>query len=161
MHVTTLGYAVPELELRALCMLGRKIEKGQMRLHFSETDLVPYVEEAMRSFEYMAYENDVTFTFHHSAPSLPAWIDVNNFDKILINILSNAFKYTPRGGHIDITLTEVEDSGALPPLDRYVEIAVSDSGIGIDPDKIEHIFDRFYRIENEITGAVNCCVVQL
>ena len=83
----------------------RKIEKGQMRLHFSETDLVPYVEEAMRSFEYMAYENDVTFTFHHSAPSLPAWIDVNNFDKILINILSNAFKYTPRGGHIDITLT--------------------------------------------------------
>ncbi len=132
----------------------RKIEKGQMRLHFSETDLVPYVEEAMRSFEYMAYENDVTFTFHHSAPSLPAWIDVNNFDKILINILSNAFKYTPRGGHIDITLTEVEDSGALPPLDRYVEIAVSDSGIGIDPDKIEHIFDRFYRIENEITGAV-------
>ncbi|MFG6380680.1 MAG: response regulator, partial [Muribaculum sp.] len=132
----------------------RKIEKGQMQLHFSETDMVPYIEEAMRSFEYMAYENDVAFTFHHSASSLPAWIDVNNFDKVLINILSNAFKYTPRGGHIDITLTEGEDAGALPPLDRYVEIAVSDSGIGIDPDKIEKIFDRFYRIENEITGAV-------
>lgn len=132
----------------------RKIEKGQMQLHFSETDMVPYIEEAMRSFEYMAYENDVAFTFHHSASSLPAWIDVNNFDKVLINILSNAFKYTPRGGHIDITLTEGEDAGALPPLVRYVEIAVSDSGIGIDPDKIEKIFDRFYRIENEITGAV-------
>ncbi len=132
----------------------RKIEKGQMQLHFSETDMVPYIEEAMRSFEYMAYENDVALTFHHSASSLPAWIDVNNFDKVLINILSNAFKYTPRGGHIDITLTEGEDAGALPPLDRYVEIAVSDSGIGIDPDKIEKIFDRFYRIENEITGAV-------
>ncbi len=132
----------------------RKIEKGQMQLHFSETDMVPYIEEAMRSFKYMAYENDVAFTFHHSASSLPAWIDVNNFDKVLINILSNAFKYTPRGGHIDITLTEGEDAGALPPLDRYVEIAVSDSGIGIDPDKIEKIFDRFYRIENEITGAV-------
>lgn len=132
----------------------RKLEKGQMKIKMRETDMVDFINGAIQPFEYLARENDISLSFHHDMESLNAWVDTDNFDKVLLNILSNAFKYTPKGGVIDITLSEKHDDPAgLPPFSDYVEISISDSGIGIDADKLELIFDRFYRIENEMTSA--------
>lgn len=131
----------------------RKLEKGQMSMHFRETDLVPFIVDAMAPFEFVAAENDIAFTFNHAESSIVAWIDTENFDKVIMNILSNAFKYTPKGGAIDITLRHKHDSKGLPPFEGYVEIIVADNGVGIDADKLEQIFDRFYRIENEFTSS--------
>ncbi len=130
----------------------RKLEKGQMKLRFRETDLIGFVSDTMQPFEYVASKNVINFTLHHDMPVVNVWIDPDNFDKILLNILSNAFKYTPKGGNIDISIAERHDDTALPPFKSYVEISISDTGIGIDADKIERIFDRFYRIENEMTS---------
>lgn len=72
---------------------------------------------------------------------------MNNFDKILMNLLSNAFKYTPNNGEINITLKQ-GNSNVNGALKEYFEIIIEDTGIGLKEDKIERIFDRFYQINN-------------
>lgn len=68
--------------------------------------------------------------------------------QIILNILSNAFKFTPEGGSVDIRLRTGKDSTLPKPLQQYAEITVTDSGIGIAPKETEHIFERFYQIRN-------------
>lgn len=131
----------------------RRLDKGQMNMHFRETDMVGFVRDVMQPFELFAQENDITLSFLPSGEHIPAWIDLNNFDKVLMNLLSNAFKYTPAGGTITVSLSTGNDPAARPPLDDYVQIVVSDSGIGIPPEEIDRIFERFYRVENTVTQS--------
>jgi signal transduction histidine kinase/ligand-binding sensor domain-containing protein/DNA-binding response OmpR family regulator len=118
----------------------RKFDRGQMQLRARETDLVGFIVDVMKSFDYSAKKKNIRFTFHHEPEELKVWIDINNFDKILFNILSNAFKFTPENGEIDVVL--LTDA-------RTFEIKVMDSGIGIKEEDIERIFDRFYQVANE------------
>ncbi len=114
----------------------RKIDKGQMVMHMSETNMVDFIDDEYKLFEQQAIAKNITFTFHHEDEELPAWIDRNNFDKVLMNVLSNAFKFTPAGGKIDIKLTHSP---------HHIRIAIKDSGVGIPKDKLETIFQRFYQ----------------
>lgn len=131
----------------------RKLDKGQMFLKFRETDLVGFINDVMQTFEYLAHKENIHFTFEHEMPQLKVWIDLNNFDKVLMNILSNAFKYTPDGGEIQISLTTGQNATRRDALREYFEIVITDSGIGIDRDKIERIFERFYQIDNDVTKS--------
>ncbi|MFT3752829.1 MAG: two-component regulator propeller domain-containing protein [Paludibacter sp.] len=127
----------------------RKIDKGQMFVKMSETNIISFINDLMNTFEYQAKKRNIRFIFQHSFTDLKAWIDVNNFDKVLVNILSNAFKFTPENGEINIILSTGEDKNApTPELKNFFEIIVSDNGIGIEEDKIEKIFERFYQIDN-------------
>ena len=127
----------------------RKIGKGQMRLRFKETDLIPFIKELYHNFEYQAKAKDITLGFNTQIEELKVWVDPKNFDKIIFNLLSNAFKYTPKGGHIQINLSTGHNSNAdSPALCDYVEIEVSDNGIGLEEDEINRIFDRFYQVRN-------------
>ena len=116
----------------------RKIDKGQMQLKYSETNLIPYIKELMQMFDYESGKRNIRLIFECEQEELKAWIDCNNFDKILLNILSNAFKYTPDNGEIGIKLNVKNNS--------HVEISISDTGIGLDEEKLGKIFDRFYQI---------------
>lgn len=120
---------------------------------FHPYDIEENVRDVMQPFELFAQENDITLSFIPSGEHIPAWIDLNNFDKVLMNLLSNAFKYTPAGGTITVSLSTGNDPVARPPLDDYVQIVVSDSGIGIPPEEIDRIFERFYRVENTVTQS--------
>ena len=131
----------------------RKIDKGLMFLKFNETDMVGFIDDLMQTFEYQAKKRNVSFVFIHADAALPVWIDQNNFDKVLLNILSNAFKYTPENGEISILLQTGNDSSKTEALQHYFEIVVSDTGIGIDDEKIEKIFERFYQIDNDQTKS--------
>ncbi|MBQ8672743.1 MAG: response regulator [Bacteroides sp.] len=131
----------------------RKLDKGQMQMHMRETDMVGFVADLMQTFEYMARKKRIRFTFEHDMEQLKVWVDLNNFDKILMNILSNAFKYTPEEGEIRVSLLTGKDPARRDALQRYFEITVEDSGIGIDRDQIERIFERFYQIENDVTKS--------
>lgn len=127
----------------------RKIDKGQMQLTFCETNAVEFIEDLYNTFISLAENKHITFTFHHNGlDKLPLWVDTANFDKIILNILSNAFKFTPEGGTIDITLQTKEYPEMEAPLNRCAEIIITDSGTGIDPSELERIFDRFYQIRN-------------
>ena len=129
----------------------RKLDKGQMRLNCRETDIVGFIRDLMITFEYQAKRKNINFSFEYEDPKLMVWIDLNNFDKVLLNILSNSFKFTPDHGDIKVVLTK--GSGDNSIYGEYFEISVSDTGIGIDEDKIEKIFDRFYQINNESTNV--------
>ena len=114
----------------------RKIDKGQMVMRMCQTDMVAFINEEYELFRQQALAKNIDFEYQHDSEELPVWIDRNNFDKVIINILSNAFKFTPTAGHILLSLTHT---------DHHAYISVKDSGIGIPKDKLETIFQRFYQ----------------
>lgn len=124
----------------------RKIDKGLMKLTYSKTDLVDFIQETIKGFEYQADKWKISLTFEHNIDSPMAWIDHNNFDKVLINLIGNAFKFTPEDGSIIISLSTGEDTTQKGPLCNYIEICVKDSGIGLDEKKLDKIFERFYQL---------------
>ncbi len=135
----------------------RKLDKGQMHLKFRETDIVGFIADLMQTFDYQAQKKYIDFTFENKladkADMLKVWIDLNNFDKVLLNVLSNAFKYTPEGGKITVSLSKGRNESSRGALKNYFEITVTDTGIGIDKEKIEQIFERFYQINNDLTQS--------
>ncbi len=127
----------------------RKIDKGQMHLVFHEVDVVPLLDEICGTFVDLANMKNISFKFtHEGITEFHLWIDVANFDKIVLNILSNAFKFTPNGGEIELTLSEKENAGEKGPLAHCAELRLTDSGVGIDAKELERIFDRFYQTKN-------------
>ena len=131
----------------------RKIDKGLMFVKMRETDIVGFIDDLMQTFEYQANKHNIHFEFRHAEPKLNVWIDLNNFDKVLLNILSNAFKYTSENGEIIVSLRTGIDENEEGALHNYFEIVVSDTGIGIEEEKIERIFERFYQIDNDQTKS--------
>ena len=117
----------------------RKIDKQQMQLHCQKTDLVAYTQSIYKMFEYNAREHNITFTFKHDMDSLDIWIDRSQFDKVITNLLSNAFKYSYDGGSVEIRLSQNDHQAILQVLD---------SGQGLDSENLKHIFERFYQGSN-------------
>ncbi|WP_195472213.1 two-component regulator propeller domain-containing protein [Bacteroides xylanisolvens] len=133
----------------------RKIEKGQLNIHCVETDMVDYIKELISLFTYQAEKRNINLCFDYEQEELPAWIDPNNFDKVLVNLLSNAFKYTPDGGEIKISLREKVNELTVGDLQHFIEIEVIDTGSGIDANKLEKIFERFYQApSNGFNGSI-------
>ena len=92
----------------------------------------------------------MTFTYEHDTQELPVWIDRDNFDKVIVNLLSNAFKFTPAGGEIKISITHDKE---------HVRLAIKDTGEGIPEDKLDRIFERFYQSPSHV--MLNCIMVPL
>jgi signal transduction histidine kinase/CheY-like chemotaxis protein len=127
----------------------RKIDKGLMKLKYTETEIVGFVQEVFEVFEEQSARRKINFKFEPQTEQLEVWIDRNNFDKILTNLLSNSFKYTPDGGEIIISLKTGTNPENRWPLRNFLQISITDSGIGLDEDKIDKIFDRFYQGNNQ------------
>ena len=114
----------------------RKLDKQQMSLQCQETDMVQYVGNLLKSYEYTAKERAITFRYSPEIDKLNVWFDRKAIDKVVDNLLSNAFKYTYDSGEIEVrVLSEANENAVLQ---------VIDNGMGIkgDPRKL---FDRFYQ----------------
>ena len=114
----------------------RKIVKEKMELKISRVDLVPLVEDALDDFREMASERRIELLFTVSCRSVLAWVDPERMESVVYNLLSNALKFTPEGGRIEVILS-------LREAEECVLLTVRDTGIGIPKDKQEHIFERF------------------
>ncbi len=117
----------------------RRIDKDQLLLKCQETDLVQFIQNVCAVFQYHAQQRNISFTFEHEDPEILAWIDHSNFDKVLSNLLSNAFKYTFDGGQIRFVLSHDE---------RNARIQLIDSGIGFKEENTDKLFERFYQGSN-------------
>lgn len=131
----------------------RKFDEGQMQLHYSETDLINFLMGPFELYTQTAEKRNIDFSFSHSMVEQPVWIDRDSIDKVMMNLLSNAFKYTNDGGKIEMKVEVGTDDHEKGPLHNYVEVSVSDTGIGIDKEDINKIFDRFYRADNNLTSV--------
>ena len=122
----------------------RKIDKQQMQLHCQQTDIVAFTEGVCRMFDFSAKERNIQFSFiHENLDHLDAWIDRTQFDKVISNLLSNAFKYSNDDGEVTVSVGQMEDGRG-----KMFELSVTDNGVGIDDDSLKHIFDRFYQGSN-------------
>ena len=121
----------------------RKIDKGQMQMRMRETDLINFIQELYSLFEHQARNRQIRFLYHHDCDTLPVWIDRRYFDKVILNVMSNAFKFTPTGGEIAIRVDHDQQNAT---------IAISDNGEKIPEDKLEQIFERFYQSDSKQSG---------
>lgn len=121
----------------------RKNEMAGLHLTLSEGDIVAYVRSICASFLMLSEKKHVHLTFFSAMESLNMSFDEDKIGKVVMNLLSNAFKFTPDGGRVDVALEmSKEMSGRLL-------IKVSDTGVGIRDEDKERIFERFYQVEQE------------
>jgi CheY-like chemotaxis protein len=110
-----------------------QLESGKMKLQLTKGDLAAFVRGIAHSFESLANQKNIEFVI--SAPSFPpGYFDRDKIEKIITNILSNAFKFTPENGRIELNVTDEKN---------LVKIRVIDNGIGITADYQKHLFERF------------------
>ena len=126
----------------------RKIDAGQMQLFFRETDIVYFIKDIMQSFDKLAQSKRIDFSLASTHAEEPLWIDQGNFDKIVFNILSNAFKHTPEGGRIRVDIAApAPNRGELDSSIReFVQVRIFNSGSRIEEAWISHVFDRFVQV---------------
>ncbi len=121
----------------------RKLDVQRETLNLSHGDYVAFVREVCESFFVFAERKDIRISVRTLSEQLEMGFDRDKIRKILMNLLSNAFKYTPEGGSVEVVL---EEKSGEPGADRQVTVSVCDTGIGIpDADK-PFVFDRFYQV---------------
>jgi ligand-binding sensor domain-containing protein/signal transduction histidine kinase/DNA-binding response OmpR family regulator len=135
----------------------RKLDMGQIRLSVSKNDLVDFIKEICLNFEEYARDQDINFMLNCPYTHIPVWFDVDKMEKVVFNILSNSFKYTPKGKNITVTIEKHDDDNfdkAKYP-EGYVIISVSDEGKGIPVEYRDKIFTQFFQADSEEAKATS------
>ena len=117
----------------------RKQEQGYLKLKVEEQNLVTFTRQIYMCFYEYAQKKEINYRFNHVEESISVWFDSTQMQKVIFNLLSNAFKYTSNKGMITIEVRKIA-SQAL--------VSVCDTGIGIPAEQISKIFDRFYQTDN-------------
>lgn len=123
----------------------RRMDKNQEKLNTVNGDIVGFVENVCNSFKQLA-NNKITLSFYSTLPSLMILFDADKMSKIISNLLSNAYKFTPDGGKIDVEMYVVLKSKSHLDEDQ-LEISVSDTGKGISDEDKKHVFERFFQVD--------------
>lgn len=121
----------------------RKLESDTLQLKVSRTNLVSFTHEIHTLFADKANRKKINFTFTSIEPELPVWIDAEKIETVLFNILSNAFKFTPQGGSISVSIQKDSASEEFPSGTALIKI--SDTGIGLSDVEKGKIFEPFYQ----------------
>ncbi len=126
----------------------RKMEAGKLKLEAKYGDIVPFVKSIVSSFEPIAREKSINLVFTALSGQVYTLFDEDKIDKIIYNLLSNAFKYSPNGGKILVSVMIISKTEwNEKQQERFIEITVEDSGPGIPQAIQKKIFDRFYQYE--------------
>jgi response regulator RpfG family c-di-GMP phosphodiesterase/signal transduction histidine kinase len=121
-----------------------KLEEGKMRLKIKSLEFVEYVNALLGSVRPLADRKSIKLYFQHPPHDVPLTIDPENFEKVVLNLLSNALKFTPEGGRITLYIEEHETN---------VTLIVEDTGIGIPENMRGAIFDRFSQVDGSLSRA--------
>lgn len=129
----------------------RKVESGNMKLRLSYGDIVMFIKDTCyTNFLPLMKKKNIAFSFAADPNQIHAYFDADKIDKITFNLLSNAFKYTPENGAVQITLKQYAEQGH-----SYLSVEVKDTGIGISSEEIEQIFIRFYNNKTSAASETN------
>ncbi len=140
-----------------------KLEAGGMSLQTRCMDIVQHVKELTMSFTSHAERKQIILKFKAKDKSVFGYFDCDKLEKIVTNLLSNAFKFTPQGGEIRVTVKvpnskhQITNKSPIPnpqfqiPNSDFVEITITNTGPGIPADRLNKIFDRFYQLDDSFT----------
>jgi signal transduction histidine kinase/ligand-binding sensor domain-containing protein/DNA-binding response OmpR family regulator len=149
-----------------------KLEAGKLKLEASKNNIVSFVKGIALSFESLFEEKDITLKIVSEKDLIEVYFDKEKMIKVFSNILSNAFKFTPKNGRIVVLIKECHAEPALPAgrldsasfinekipgqarndnMKGFVEIKIRDTGIGIPQEEIPKLFDRFYQVDSSFT----------
>jgi signal transduction histidine kinase/ligand-binding sensor domain-containing protein/DNA-binding response OmpR family regulator len=117
----------------------RKTEMGTRQLKVGKGNIVTFTQEIFESFKPLSEKNGIQYSYHSEEEQLIFYFDKDAMEKILFNLLSNAFKYTKTGQSIHVELLKQNDT---------VQIKVTDTGVGISEEDLSKVFDRFYQVNN-------------
>lgn len=121
----------------------RKLESGKLTLHYLQTDIVTFFRQQTGLFESLSDAKGVKLEFASSLEALQIDFDPEKLGQIHSNLVSNALKFTPEGGSVQLSLEAIQDD--------QIRIRVADTGIGIPPAQLPLIFDRFYQADQSDT----------
>ena len=121
----------------------RKMEVNELKLHPRQGDILKFIKDISFSFIDLAERKHISFAYKSDNETLITNFDHDKIERILFNLLSNAFKFTPANGTVSVSVN-IETTH---PATALLSIQVQDTGIGIPPDKQEKIFDRFFQSE--------------
>lgn len=120
-----------------------------MKLSFTEVELIGFVNDIKDTFAYQAASKGAQLNIITQLDQLKVWLDPNNFDKVIFNLLSNALKHIQNDGKINIYINSIHDSKEKAPLNNYAEIIIEDNGSGIKESEMKRIFERFYQVSDD------------
>lgn len=127
----------------------RKMEEHELKLHPTEGDLVAFVKEVSDSFQDLAERKKIALAFTSRIDQFHTLFDHDKLERILFNVLSNAFKFTLEGGRINVELNK--ENNRSDSTTTWVAVKISDTGIGIPKDKKEKIFERFFQHSTDVS----------
>ncbi len=122
-----------------------RLDSGKMTIQVRPIDLVPLTRALVMSFISLAERKRIHLIFDPEEDQLVGFVDQDKFEKILTNLLSNAFKFTGDGGEIRVLLKAANEASG-----RWAELSIADTGIGISAEDIGKIFDRFYQVDTTL-----------
>jgi signal transduction histidine kinase len=129
--------------LKLLKMIGdlldlSRMEESKLRLKVAEHDMAEYLRGLVAQVQPLAERKGIELSVRLEAPSSFVWCDIERIERVFLNLLSNATKFTHPGGHVEVVLREVGG---------HIEVVVQDDGPGFPPDKADRIFERFYQVD--------------
>ncbi|ANQ51566.2 response regulator [Flammeovirga sp. MY04] len=116
----------------------RKVEQGQMKLQLSKGNWSSFIDQVYHSFKEFAEHENLNFKIEFTSEDIHGYMDIDKLEKIMYNLLSNAFKFTYKG-EISLSVSQEGDK---------VKIKLKDTGIGISEEKLDYLFNRFYQVSN-------------
>ena len=123
-----------------------KLSGDTLKLNVQRMDIIAYIDHLCEIFLFNATEKGITLEKHGLEGCLLTWVDADKLDKILSNLLTNAIKFTPSGGRIDVRLTVVGNN---------IQLQVEDTGKGLPESQLENIFKLYYQLDNQTRGTIN------
>lgn len=129
----------------------RKLELARPKLNASEGNIVAFSSELTSCFTELAVKKNINLLFQSSEKEIVTWFDSDKTGKILVNLISNAFKYSDDGGNIVVSLEYGLNLSNSDNGIKVIKLKVSDTGVGIDQENMSKIFDRYYHSGRSLT----------
>lgn len=126
----------------------RRFENGKMQMYFTLSDLKLFMSDICDSFMELGKKRRINLSFSSTNDDFTLWFDSDKMEKICYNLISNAMKFTPENGSVKVHLSQENINGEL-----FAKLSIADTGIGISEQHKHQVFDRFYRVDKNVSGS--------